>query len=190
MKMSVRGELVLVWFFLGYGLYFFTGIYTFLPMMIFFAPIFILHLLEKQELFEAWIFSFIGFVLAVQLSTLPFSDYEGVNWLYSGVLKNFIIAAGIALPYWLTRLVYHKNSGFAHTFSFPIFTTSVYFILSKVNFFNGLSGFSHYLQADNEWLLQFVSLSGIWITVFFISWTASIACWIWNNSVNLGRVGG
>ncbi|MBN2434391.1 MAG: hypothetical protein JXK07_03895 [Spirochaetes bacterium] len=190
MKMSVRGELVFIWFVLGYGLYYLTGTYIFLPVMIFAAPIFILHLLEKQELFEAWIFSFIGFVLTVQLSTLPFLNYEGAAWWYSGFLKNFLIAAGVALPYWLTRLVYHRNCGFVYTIVFPVFTTSVYFILSKTSVFSGVSGFSHYLQADNKWMIQLASLGGIWVIVFIISWASSIVCWIWNNGVNSMRSSG
>jgi apolipoprotein N-acyltransferase len=189
-KRSVKGELVLIWFVFGYGLYVFTGEFTVLPIATVLAPVFILHLLENQEFLEGWLYSVAGFIIALQLSTLSFLDLSGAPFWYYGVLRNIFIALALALPFWVTRLFYRKNYGFTYTLIFPLCTVATYFLFSKSDFFSANGGIQGYAWFGNQALMQVVSLGGLWLLVFILSWSSSMICWLWNNGFRLNRVAG
>lgn len=96
----------------------------------------------------------------------------------------FVGAATGSLPYLFDRLLAPRladASGrprFAGTLIFPLAATAIEFIFMTGSPL-GSFGASPYAQYGNLLLLQLLSVGGMWVITFLVSWLASVVNWAW-----------
>lgn len=86
----------------------------------------------------------------------------------------------MGLLFFLDKLLYSKNKGFAATLIFPLLYTSFDFLLNLFNPF-GTLGILGYSQFDFLAFSQLASITGMWGLTFMITWFGSIVYWALEN---------
>lgn len=99
----------------------------------------------------------------------------------------FILGLPMGLIFFLDKLLYAKNNGFAATLIFPLIYTSFDFLLNLLNPFGtlGILGYSqfHFLAFS-----QLASVTGMWGLTFMITWFGSVIYWVSENRFKMAKV--
>jgi apolipoprotein N-acyltransferase len=93
----------------------------------------------------------------------------------------------LALPYVVTRTIQNHFSGFISTLVFPTTTVALYYLNSIFGPFDGVIVFYAYSQFGNFPLMQLLSIAGIWMLIFLLSWFSSVVHWLWQNDFRIER---
>ncbi|MBE9509815.1 MAG: carbon-nitrogen hydrolase family protein [Bacteroidetes bacterium] len=177
----------LLWFFIGFGLFFFTRTSTFIPIAIALGPIFILRLSSSQKPFKGILITLLGFILVMQIA---FWTPINFNDLFPGIfsfVRSLLLGSIFTLPFIANRLIQPKFTGFFSTLVFPVCAVALYYLESVYGPFDGVIIFYAYTQYGNLPLTQLLSIAGPWTLIFLISWFSSIVCWAWENDFNLEK---
>jgi apolipoprotein N-acyltransferase len=143
--------------------------------------------------FVAWIASVFGllYILSVPhfwrgILLLLIATYIPIVIAWYGVVPFpmpiypiFMLVNAIAaiLPFAIMRLIIKRlDIGFAQTLIFPIVSTGIEFFMMSDSPL-GSFGASAYTQHAFTWLIQIVSITGLWGIVFLVSWFASTVVW-------------
>jgi apolipoprotein N-acyltransferase len=92
----------------------------------------------------------------------------------------FILGLPMGFLFFLDKLLYSKNNGFAATLIFPLLYTSFDFLLNLFNPF-GTLGVLGYSQFEFLTFSQLASITGIWGLTFMITWFGSVTYWVLEN---------
>jgi len=163
------------------SLFFFNGRWI-LPIAAFIAPIFLIRFLRFQKPFKGFLIIILaGWVanIFVWKGMLPMSGF-----FYYFV--SFMMSVFTSLTFLLDRIYTKKLTGIVSTLIFP----SVYVILDYITILTNPSGsYGTLVHTQSSLpLLQLVSIAGIWGVIFLITWTASIANWLWDNYFEKSKI--
>lgn len=114
---------------------------------------------------------------------LQFADMIGID-IWTCVLVSISIALLKTLPYfyWMKSKMTFKS-----TITFAAFMLIVEYLIYLI--YPILGGLSDaYTQYSNLYLIQIVTVTGIYGITFIIYWTAAILIWIWKNRSNLNPI--
>ena len=170
-----------IWFLLGFGLFFFTRTSSFIPIAIALAPIFILRLIKDQKPLRGIGITVAGFVLILEMNFWTPLDLSSPFPFIFTFIRSLLLGIVLALPYIVTRLVQRQKNSFVSTLIFPVAAVAVYYLDSVLGPFKGVVVFYAYSQYGNLPLVQLLSLAGIWILIFLLSWFSSVVVWWWDH---------
>ncbi len=179
---NIKNYKNLIWFLAGFIIFIFTRTNTYIPLAIIIGPIFIIRFMRNIKVKPAILLAWIGFFIAIEIPLRGYPDLGNVFFLISDIIKNFMIATVLAIPYFIDRIIAGKIKGFARTLVFPVSAVAIYFLNSEFGPFEGSAIFYSFTQYGNMVLIQGLSIGGLWGMVFFISWIPSFTNWIWENS--------
>lgn len=175
----------LIWFIIGFGLFFFTRTSSFIPIAIALAPIFILRLSKSQIPFKGILITVAGFILILEINFWTPIDFSSPFPFIINFIRSLLLGIVLSLPYIATRLVQTKYKGFVSTLIFPVSAVAIYYIDSVFGPFKGVIIFYAYSQYGNLPLMQLLSLAGIWTLIFLLSWFSSVVSWLWDHDFRL-----
>jgi apolipoprotein N-acyltransferase len=182
-------QLPIVWFFIGFALFIFTRTVSFIPLAIVVAPLFVLRFMRTQKAVNGILLALLGFTISLTISLWGLFSFEDKAFsLLFNTIRSLLIAIVLSLPYIADRLVVKRIQGFLSTLIFPVACTMFYFLDSSFGPLDGLGIFYAYNQYGNLTLMQFLSVFGIWGSVFLLSWIASVVNWVWDRGFELNRV--
>ncbi len=171
----------LIVFLVGFGLFAFTRVSTFVPIAIVIAPIFILYLSRSNKTAKSILLTIFGMVIAMQIALYGFSPSDLDILVIANFVRNIVLGLVLSLPYILDRLLVKRITGYISTLIFPISAVTVYFLNSIFGPFSGTGIFYAYTQYGNLALNQLISVFGIWGLVFLLSWISSTFVWMVEN---------
>ena len=187
--MTKESYMPVVWFFVGFALFFFTRTVTFVPLAIITAPIFILRFIRTQKPVRGILLTLLGFTMSLTISLWGLFSFENSAFsLLFNTIRSLLIAIILSLPYIADRLIVRRINGFVSTLIFPVSCTMFYFLDSSFGPVDGLGIFYAYNQYGNLTLMQLLSVFGIWGAVFLFSWIASVVNWAWDHGFEPNRV--
>lgn len=171
-------------FLLGFGLFTFTRrseLVPTIPATIVVAPIFILRFSRSQPIRRAWVLTFLGFLLSMNVALWGlFGLTDDILAVVMNVLRSTLLALMYALPYFIDRAVTPRlGNRFWVTLVFPVTTTAILFLASLEGPFDGAAAKSIYATGPLS-LRQLYSLTGLWGFVFLWSWLAALANYVWD----------
>lgn len=163
------------------SLFFFNGKWI-LPVAAFLAPVFIIRFLRFQKPFTGFLIIILAFWVSnifVWKGMMPMSGF-----LYYFV--TFMMSVFTSLTFLLDRIYVQKFKGIVSTLIFP----SIYVIMDYITISTNPSGsYGTLVHTQSSLpLLQLVSITGIWGVTFFITWTASIINWLWDNYFEKSKI--
>ena len=175
----------LIWFIIGFGLFFFTRTSSFIPIAIALAPIFILRLSKSQKPLKGILITVAGFILILEINFWTPIDFSSPFPFIFSFIRSLVLGIVLSLPYIATRLLQTKYNGFVSTLIFPVSAVAIYYIDSVFGPFKGIIIFYAYSQYGNLPLMQLLSLAGIWTLIFLLSWFSSVVSWLWDHDFRL-----
>jgi len=182
-------QLPIVWFFIGFALFIFTRTVSFFPLAIVVAPLFVLRFMRTQKAVNGILLTLLGFTISLTISLWGLFSFEDKAFsLLFNTIRSLLIAIVLSLPYIADRLMVKRIQGFLSTLIFPVACTMFYFFDSSFGPLDGLGIFYAYNQYGNLALMQFLSVFGIWGSVFLLSWIASVVNWVWDRGFELNRI--
>lgn len=176
-----------LWFLIGFGLFAFTRTSTFIPVAIALAPVFILRHSASLKPLKSILLTWLGFILITEISLWTPIDFNNPFPGILGLMKNILLGSILALPFIVNRLLQLKSNTFISTLIFPVSAVAIYYLDSVFGPFGGVIIFYAYSQYGNLPLMQLLSVGGIWILIFLISWFSSVVCWLWDNGFDLRK---
>ena len=181
MKMNKKSYFPFVYFVLGFGIFVFTRMSKLvptIPIVILFAPIFILRLNRTQPVRRGNLLTLLGFILSINIGLWGLFDIgDGASSLLFNLIRSTLLAVLYFLPYMIDRRIYTEfgekdiSSGLT-TLSFPIITTAIFFLSSLEGPFDGAIQSGKFVYGPIIFKQQ-LSLFGIWSYIFISSWFAS-----------------
>ena len=156
-------------------LFFFNGRWI-LPVAAFITPVFLIRFLRLQK-------PLVGFIILI------LAGWVSNIFVWKGMMPisgffyyfiSFMMSVFTSLTFLIDRIYHKKVKGIISTLVFP----SIYVIMEYIVISTNPSG-SYGTLAHTQTslpLIQVISISGIWGLVFFITWTASVINWLWDNS--------
>ena len=172
----------LIWFVIGFGLFFFTRTSSFIPIAIALAPIFILRLSKSQKPLKGILITVAGFILILEINFWPPLDFSNPFPFIFNLIRSLLLGIVLSLPYIANRLVQIQYKSFVSTLIFPVSAVAIYYIDSVFGPFKGVIIFYAYSQYGNLPLMQLLSLAGIWTLIFLLSWFSSVVSWLWDHN--------
>ncbi|MEN8117138.1 MAG: nitrilase-related carbon-nitrogen hydrolase [Bacteroidota bacterium] len=162
-------------------LFFFNGKWI-LPIAAFIAPFFLIRFYRFQKPFKG----FLLIVLAGWISNIfIWKGMMPISGFFYYFLM-FIMSIFTSLTFLFDRVYTQKIKGLISTLVFPSAYVLMEFIVVSTNP-SGSYGTLVHTQSSLP-LLQLISITGIWGLTFLITWTASIANWLLDNSYNKSKV--
>ena len=183
--MNKKSTINILWFLIGFGLFYFTRTTTFVPIAIALAPVFIIRFILISKPVKGILLTTLGFILVMQFNFVVPAKFDNEILFVFSFLRSFLLGIVLALPYIITRILLIRQKGFISTLIFPTAVVTIYFLDSVFGPFKGIIVFYAYSQFGNYPLMQMSSIGGIWILVFIISWFASVLNWLWHNDFKL-----
>ena len=144
-----------------------------IPIFVWIYPILFLHMLSLNHTRKVYLI--IGSIYAIGF-VFQFEKPIGMD-IKICIVAAFLVSFLKVLPY-----IYWSKSKmkFQDTVIFAGIMVSIEYIIYLI--YPILGGLSDaYTQYQNLYLLQIVTVTGIYGITFLISWTAAIVIWIWNN---------
>ncbi len=180
-------------FLLGFGIFMFTRRSELLPSIHIanvIAPIFILRFIRTQPAGRAILFSFLGFLLSLNISLWGlFKIDNSSTMILFNSLRSSLLAILYIIPFAVDRLIWakYKENKFFSILTYPVIATAVFFLSSLEGPFDG-AGMSGKFVYGPLTFIQVISIFGIWIFVFVYSWLASIINYAWENSFRWRKI--
>lgn len=168
----------------GFGLFLFTRrseLVPTIPIMIVVAPIFILRFSRTQPTRKALFYTFVGFVLSMNVALWGLFDTTGPSsMLMLNVARSSLLAALYFLPYAVDRLIYPRfaTRNLLSSLIFPMAATAIFFLSSLEGPFDGTTAKTIYGSGPLI-LQQLTSVVGLWGFIFIYAWLAAIANHAW-----------
>jgi apolipoprotein N-acyltransferase len=160
----------------AFFIYFSNGRYSF-ALAAWLFPTFFLQVSRQEKS----IYSYLIIPLLVGISCqLAFWKFTTINTSSILFFIPFILGLPMGLLFFLDKLLYSKNKGFAATLIFPLLYTSFDFLLNLFNPF-GTLGILGYSQFDFLAFSQLASITGMWGLTFMITWFGSVTYWVLEN---------
>ncbi len=153
-----------------------------IPVAVFIAPIYLIRFMRYHKPWIGFISIFpVGWVsnIVVWKNMMP------IDGLFFYII-TFQLGLFVSLVYLADRAYTRKLSGFISTLIFPSAFVLLEFILVYTVPAGSMGKLAH--TQSNLVLLQLLSLTGIWGITFFITWTASVINWLWENNFEINRV--
>ncbi|MDE5938592.1 MAG: hypothetical protein K2H37_05885, partial [Lachnospiraceae bacterium] len=144
-----------------------------IPIFAWIYPILFLHMLSLNHTRKAYLI--IGSIYAIGF-VVQFEKAIGMD-IKICIVVAFLVSFLKVLPY-----IYWSKSKmrFQDTVIFASIMVSIEYIIYLI--YPILGGLSDaYTQYQNLYLLQIVTVTGIYGITFLISWTAAVVIWIWNH---------
>ena len=144
-----------------------------IPIFAWIYPILFLHMLSLNQTRKVYLI--IGSIYAIGF-VFQFEKAIGMD-IKICIVVAFLVSFLKILPY-----IYWSKSKmkFQDTVIFASIMVSIEYIIYLI--YPILGGLSDaYTQYQNLYLLQIVTVTGIYGITFLISWTAGVVIWIWNN---------
>ncbi len=143
------------------------------PIFVWIYPILFLHMLSLNHTRKVYLI--IGSIYAIGF-VFQFEKAIGMD-IKICIVAAFLVSFLKVLPYIYWSISKMK---FQDTLIFASIMVSIEYIIYLV--YPILGGLSDaYTQYQNLYLLQIVTVTGIYGITFLISWTAAVVIWIWNN---------
>ncbi len=143
------------------------------PIFVWIYPILFLHMLSLNHARKVYLI--IGSIYAIGF-VFQFEKAIGMD-IKICIVAAFLVSFLKVLPYIYWSISKMK---FQDTVIFASIMVSIEYIIYLV--YPILGGLSDaYTQYQNLYLLQIVTVTGIYGITFLISWTAAVVIWIWNN---------
>jgi apolipoprotein N-acyltransferase len=139
-----------------------------IPIAAWIAPLFLMKItrtLQLSHLFPVYLF-YAGISLCMYTNVIPLQQA-------GYVLTVFFISGFFFIPYVIDRILYKKLSGLVSTLPFPLASTAIGYVFSKVSPF-GSWALPAYSQFYNPAVIQLASLTGLWGIIFLMSWLAPV----------------
>ena len=154
-----------------------NGIWS-IPLFAWIYPMLFLKIFDNDDLHKSWFV--LGGIYAVGF-VIRFSRIIGMD-IWICILVSILLALLRLLPFWAWK---KRGNTFDATLIYASASVMIEFLIYAVYpIWGGLS--DAYTQYQNHYLIQLVSLVGIYGITFFINWTAAVAVWIWDNK-NKGK---
>jgi apolipoprotein N-acyltransferase len=167
----------------AFFVYFSNGRYSF-ALAAWLFPIFFLQVSRQEKS----IYSYLVIPLLVAVSgQLAFWRFTYDNTSSILFFLPFILGLPMGLLFFLDKLLYSKQKGFAATLIFPLLYTSFDFLLNLFNPF-GTLGILGYSQFDFLAFSQLASITGMWGLTFMITWFGSVVYWFLENDSPKGKI--
>lgn len=157
-------------------IYFSNGRYSF-ALAAWLFPIFFLQVSRQEKNIYSYLFIPLLVGVSCQLAFWKFTYDNTSSILF---FLPFILGLPMGLLFFLDKLLYSKNKGFAATLIFPLLYTSFDFLLNLFNPF-GTLGILGYSQFDFLAFSQLASITGMWGLTFMITWFGSVIYWVLKN---------
>lgn len=145
-------------------------------------PFFIVYFLHSYPKRRGMLYLFLANYLVQLLSWKGMVPIPGIGYYLTMLLFSLLFTA----PFLLDRLVKYEGHGFSRTLLLPLLATSVDFLNSSFSP-HGSNGMLAYSQYDFPWLLQVLSVTGIWGLSFLLYWPASLSYFFYTNKNNFAR---
>jgi apolipoprotein N-acyltransferase len=148
------------------------------PAAAWFAPFLIILFIARQVPWKAYALAVLTLFASSLISLHNVMPFPGVFF----PIMTFVISVQAAIPFLVNRVLYPRIQNWSKTLVFPFALV----ILEYVTSFGGGGTWSSisYTQVTNSFLIQAVSLGGIWIISFVIGWFASLIFYVleqrWN----------
>jgi apolipoprotein N-acyltransferase len=192
--MIKKRYLPFVWFILGFGLFMSTRASKFIPSWgaaIIVAPIFILAFTRSLPIKKANWLTLLGFLLSLNIALWGLFDTgDETSSLIFNIGRSSVLAILFSIPYIVDRLIYPKLevNRILSTFSFPIATTAILFLISLEGPFDGDMISGVYGYGKNLAFKQIDSIAGLWGFVFIFSWFASVINYVWEKRFKWSKI--
>ncbi len=189
-----KNYLSFVWFILGFGLFMSTRASKFIPSWgaaIIVAPVFILAFTRSLPIKKANWLTLLGFLLSLNIALWGLFDTgDETSSLIFNIGRSSVLAILFSIPYIVDRFIYPKLKAnrILSTFSFPIATTAILFLISLEGPFDGDMISGVYGYGKNLAFKQIDSIAGLWGFVFIFSWFASVINYVWENRFKWSKI--
>jgi len=139
-----------------------------LPAAAWFAPFLIILLIAPLKPWKAYLLAVLTLFGASLISLHNVMPFPGIFF----PIMTFVISLQSAIPYLVNRVLYPRIQHWTKTLVFPFALVIGEYVTS----FGGGGSWSSisYTQVTNSFLIQAVSLGGIWLIAFVIGWFASL----------------
>lgn len=182
--MPKHKDLVILWFFLGFGIFVFTRLSKLvptIPIAILIAFVFILRFSRTQPAKRGIWLTLLGFILSINIGLWGLFEMGGdISSLLFNLIRSSLLAVLYFLPFMADRLIFptFRDRGFLATLVFPVITTALFFLLTIEGPFEGTIQPEKFAYGTIEFK-QLLSLFGIFGFVFVTSWFASAINYLW-----------
>jgi len=144
-----------------------------IPLFAWIYPVLFLKIFDNDDLHKSWLV--LGGIYAVGF-VIRFSQIIGMD-IWICVVVSILLALLLLFPFWAWK---KRGNTFGATLVYASASVVTEFLIYAV--YPILGGLSDaYTQYQNRYLIQLVSLVGIYGITFFMNWTAAMAVWIWEN---------
>jgi len=98
------------------------------------------------------------------------------------IIFGFAVGVVYSVPFLCDRLLVRRFRSFAATLVFPFASASLEFLAILPNPMTTYGSLA-YSQFSSVFLIQVMSITGMWGVVFLVAWSASMINWIWEESL-------
>jgi len=192
--MKKNDYLLVTWFVLGFGIFMFTRMSKLVPTIdiaILIAPIFILRFIRIQPAKQGIWLTLLGFLLSFNIALWGLFEFDEVSLMtVFSLIRSSLLAVLWFLPFMTDRLIYPKlgKMGGWSSLTFPIITTTIFFLSSIEGPFDDGSGTISSFSYGSLVFKQAQSLFGIWTYVFMYSWLFSLINFFWENDFQWKKI--
>jgi apolipoprotein N-acyltransferase len=154
------------------------------PLAACLAQIFLIRFLRSRKVGVGYLLICLALVVANIISwwnlmpTLP---------IPARIISGFVFGMLYSIPFLLDRVLVGRFQGFATTLVFPLARSAFEFLTLWPNPM-GTYGALAYSQFSSVYLIQLVSITGLWGVTFLVSWIASTINWIWEEGMAWQRI--
>ncbi len=154
-----------------------------IPVAAWLAPFFIIRFLRGQKAYIGIPAGILVSLIAFCISWYEMIPLEPVFYL----LLSFGFTVYFFIPYIVDRLIHNRFKGFLGTLILPLLFVILEYFSVLLNPY-GTWGTIANTQFENKYLLQLVSVTGIWGITFMVYWFASVLNWIIDNKFEIKKI--
>jgi apolipoprotein N-acyltransferase len=172
------------WSFLWLAIGTLLGFLWMIPLIHWVSPIFMIRFMRSQKVWIGFLLVFLTSFVVFAVSLREMLPMDMPEYL----ITMFIAAlTAAALPYLADRLLVPKISGFAATLVFPLAIVIMDYIGALTNPLGSLGSVA-YFQYGNLYLMQLVSITGIWGITFLVNWLGPVFNYVWERTFTWAEI--
>jgi apolipoprotein N-acyltransferase len=172
-----------LWLLLATVLFFFSNGKWILPITSWLAPLFLVRFIRERKPFPALL---IGLLMVNIISVFTWRGMIPAGGLVY-YLIIFTLFSIFYIPFIFDRLLHTKIRGFKSTLILPLAAASFEYLYSILLPWGSWCTMG-YTQSQDIYLLQLLSITGLWGITFLIYWFASTINWAWENRFDWGKI--
>jgi len=176
---SKNKDVSFLWLILAAILFFFANGRWTLPIASWLAPVFLLRFVRNKKPLPGLL---IGLLMVNIISIFSWRGMIPAGGIYYYIII-FTLFSLFFIPFIIDRLMSPKIKGFKSTLVLPLAAAAIEYLYS-IFFPWGSWCTMGYSQSEDIFLLQLVSITGLWGLSFIIYWFASTVNWVWENKFN------